>query len=146
MGNETDAEGRKERSRRAVGLWGSDTADRPEDIFVGTYVNHQEPDVSGGATTRSLDGYRELLDGYRRGFSDSEVAILLQIAEDNLVATRWEFTATNTGEYLGHPPSGRRATWTGIQIDRHDGDRIAESWVDWDKFRFFVGIGRIDPI
>jgi len=69
------------------------------------------------------------------------VRILLQIAEGDLVATRWQFTAIQTGEYLGHPPTGKEATWTGVQIDRFGDGRIVESWVDWDKFRLFEQLG-----
>ena len=46
----------------------------------------------------------------------------------------------NTGTYLGRPPTGRRATWTGVQIDRFANGKIIESWVDWDKYRLFEAL------
>ena len=63
------------------------------------------------------------------------------IAEGDLVATRWQFEATHTGVYLGRPPTGKRAIWTGVQIDRVANGRIVESWVDWDKCRLFETLG-----
>jgi predicted ester cyclase len=76
-----------------------------------------------------------------RAFSDFQVRILMQVAEGDVVATRWQFSATQTGAYLGHPPTGRRATWTSVQIDRFENGRIAESWFDWDKYRLFEALG-----
>ena len=49
--------------------------------------------------------------------------------------------ATQTGIYLGHPPTGKRAIWTGVQIDRFENGKIVESWVDWDKYRLFETLG-----
>ena len=48
-----------------------------------------------------------------------------------------------TGGYLGHPATGRTVTWTGVQVDRIAGGRIAESRVDWDMYRQFKGLGLI---
>ncbi|MHA1573778.1 MAG: ester cyclase [Alphaproteobacteria bacterium] len=45
-----------------------------------------------------------------------------------------------TGEYFGHPPSGKRAIWTGVQIARVADGKIVESWVNWDKFRMFEAL------
>jgi predicted ester cyclase len=68
-------------------------------------------------------------------------SLLAAMPAASLAATRWQFSATQTGDYLGHPPTGRRATWTGVQIDRFENGRIAESWVDWDKYRLFEALG-----
>ena len=76
---------------------------------------------------------------FRTSFSDTKAEILLQIAEGDLVATRWQLTATHTGDFLGRAPSGKQASWTGVHTDRFAGGKIAESWVDWDKYRFLEG-------
>jgi predicted ester cyclase len=65
----------------------------------------------------------------------------MQIAEGDLVATRWEFNVVHSGAFMGQAPTGKEITWTGIQIDRFENGRIVESWVDWDKYRFFQGLG-----
>jgi len=122
-------------------MWASGNAERAEDIFAANYVNHQESDVAGGVSARTLAEWKALLAGHHAAFSDSRTKVLMQIAEGDLISTRWEFTATNTGPYLGHPPTGKTVTWTGVQIDRIAGGRIAESWVDWDMYRQFKGLG-----
>ena len=133
-------------SRRALGMWASTNLDLPEDIFAGNYVNHQEPDVEGGVTSKSLDAWKELVAGYHDAFSSSKVVVLMQIAEGDLVATRWEITATHTGDYMGRAPTNKEITWTGVEIDRFEDDKIVESWVDWDKYRLFEGLGLVKQL
>ena len=131
----------KEMSRRAISMWASNNSDRPEEIFAESYVNHQEPDAEGGVSKKSLEAWEGLVSDYHKSFSNSKALILMQIAQGDRVATRWEFTATHTGDFMGLSPTGKQVTWTGVQIDRFEDGRIVESWVDWDKYRFFEGLG-----
>jgi predicted ester cyclase len=136
-------EDEKDLSRRAVDMWASGNSDKPQEIFAKTYVNRQEPNAEGGVKALSLEEWEELVRGYHKAFSNSKVLILVQIAEGHLVATRWQFTATQTGQYMGLAPSGKEVTWTGVQIDRFDNGKIVESWVNWDKYRLFEGLGLV---
>ena len=137
-------EDNKALARRANGMWATGNRDVAEEVFTPQYVNHQASDVGGGHTGRTLEDWKTLVADYHAAFGESRTRVLMQIAEGDLVATRWEFTATQTGTYLGHPPNGRTVTWTGVQIDRIEDGKIAESWVDWDMFRLFEELGLID--
>ncbi len=44
---------------------------------------------------------------------------------------------------MGVAPTGRQIVWTGIQIDRIENSRIVENRFDWDKYRFFQGLGLV---
>ena len=139
----TDME-RKATSRAVIELWASQPPVPAEELLAPDYMNHQAPSAQGGVATLDLESYLMLLEGYHSSFSDSVVEILMQIAESDRVATLWRFTATQSGEYEGEPPTNRRATWTGIQIDRYEGDTVVESWVNWDKFYLFEQLGFIE--
>ena len=131
----------KDMSRRALEMWASNNSDTPESFLAENYINHQESDVEGGVTARSLETWKQLVGGYHDGFSDSKVVFSMQIGEDDLVATRWQITATHTGDYMGLAPTGKEITWTGVEIDRFENGKIVESWVDWDKYRLFQALG-----
>ena len=131
----------KHMSRRSLELWASGNDDAPDDVFATDYINHQEPDAEGGVKAVDLAGWKAIVAECHSAFSDFRVDIRTQLGEGDLVATRWQFSATQTGPYLGHPPSGKRAVWTGIQIDRFENGKIAESWVDWDKYRLLNTLG-----
>jgi predicted ester cyclase len=132
---------RKDMARRSLGMWASHSPDQPEDVFSPDYVNHQEPDVRGTVSAKNLDSWKALVAEFHQAFSKSSMRVLMQIAERDHVATRWEITATHTGDFMGAAPTWKDVTWTGIQIDRFKDGKIVESWVDWDKYRFLQGIG-----
>jgi len=134
----------KAMARRANALWATGEAENFDDIFTDGYQNHQEPYVAGGTSAVSLSEYKKLLAGYHAAFSNSRNEILSQVAEGDLVATRWRFTAVQTGEYQGLAATNKEASWTGVQIDRLENGKIAESWVDWDKYGLFAQLGLVN--
>jgi predicted ester cyclase len=131
----------KKLSRRSLEMWTSTHTDQPEEIFAANYINHQEPDAKGGVKSVDLEGWKDIVSANHRAFSNFKVQILMQIAENDLVATRWKFSAKHTGEYLGHPPTDKQVEWTGVQIDRSENGKTVESSVDWDKYRLFEELG-----
>lgn len=134
-------EDQKDLSRRSLGLWASDSTDRMEDLVAPNYINHQEPLAVGGERSVGLADWQDIIQGYHQAFSESQVKILTAVAEGSLVAVHWEFTAKQTGEYLGRAGSGKVATWRGMTFDRFDNDKIAETWTVWDKFGLFEDLG-----
>ena len=65
-------------------------------------------------------------------FSDLRIEIDFMVAEDELVVERYTATGTQDGPLQDLPPSGRQATWTGINIFRIECGRIAEIWSEVD--------------
>lgn len=130
-------------SRRQIEMWSEGNSDSPEEIFSPNYINHQESDVEGEGH-RDLGGFKDLVNGFHRAFSNSQVTVLSQIAEGDLVSTRWEITATNTGDYMDlAKATNLTMTWRGVLTDRFENGKIAETWVDWDEYRFFKALGLI---
>jgi len=87
-------------ARRALEMWSSGNGDSPEEIFAEGYVNHQEPDLAGGISSKSLAEWKELLATYHDAFSNARVRIFRQLCEGDLVASHWEFSATLTAEIM----------------------------------------------
>ena len=48
------------------------------------------------------------------------------------VVLHWTATATDTIGFMGRPPTGRRASATGINIYRLAGGMLVEHWDEWD--------------
>lgn len=131
----------KSMSRSILELWGSHNTIQTEDLVTANYVSHQQPSPdSSGASTLKREEWEQLLKDFHEAFSEGSVQILSQIAENDLVASRWEFTATQAGDFRGSASSGKTTTWTGVQTDRYEGGKIAESWVNWDKASFLEGL------
>lgn len=134
------ADAQKELSRRSLAMWESTNSDEPDDVFSADYVNHQEPGAQSGITTLSLDDWKSIVAQNHAAFPDLKLTILKQVAESDIVVTHWQFSGSQTGRYLGQAPTGRKATWRGVQIDRFADGKIVESWVNWDKYTLITDL------
>jgi steroid delta-isomerase-like uncharacterized protein len=65
-------------------------------------------------------------------FPDLEITIDFWVADGDLVVERYTATGTQDGPLQEIPPSGRTATWTGINIFRFECGKIVEIWSEVD--------------
>ncbi|WP_421723094.1 ester cyclase [Bauldia sp.] len=137
-------EEQKQLSVRSIDVWSTGNLDDIDEIITQDYRNHQAPDVDGGTQTIDKATWMTLAEEFHQAFPETTIDILVQVGEGNLVTTRWRFTATQSGTYLGLAPTGKTITWTGIQIDRFDDGKIAETWVNWDMYSMFEQLGLIE--
>jgi len=69
---------------------------------------------------------------FREAFPDFRDSVDIQIAEGNMVATRFTSRGTQKGLFMGVEPTNKKLVWTGITIDRIADGKIVESWANWD--------------
>ncbi len=79
-----------------------------------------------------LEGLKDILRAFRTGFPDIVFAVLEQISEGDKVATRFEWTGTHQGTFLGIPATGKPVRVWGIVIDRLVEGRIKETRIIMD--------------
>lgn len=79
------------------------------------------------------------------GFPDYAVAIEELVAEGDLVAVRMTNRGTNTGSFIGNPPTDKQATWSTFAIFRVTGGKIVERWGLVDLFSLFGQLGLRPP-
>lgn len=126
----------KASSKQLLELWGDNALHKSSDFLSPNYVNHQMPDAAGGTSAKSLEEWKALVADFHKGFSDVNMEVLLQVAEGDYVCSRWRMTGKHTGSFGDLAPTGKTTTWTGVHTDRYEGGKLAESWVDWDKYSF----------
>ena len=91
------------------------------------------PDAAHDSATFSTNpGPRAVIGALLTGFPDVQHTVEAVITEGDLVVVRYTATGTHTGEFQGHAPTGKRVTWTGINIYRLECGRIAEIWSEVD--------------
>jgi steroid delta-isomerase-like uncharacterized protein len=114
-----------------------------DEVVASDFVGH---DPSLPEELRGPAGVRELIAGYRAAFPDIRITIEDQVAEGDLVVTRWSATGTHQGELLGMPATGKQATVTGVTIDRIVDGRIVESWDNWDTLGLMQQLGAVPAL
>ena len=76
-------------------------------------------------------------------FPDFRITIEDQVAEGDKVVTRWTFTGTHQGEFMGLAPTGKQVTTSGINISRIVEGKIVELREEWDAQGFFQQLGAL---
>jgi steroid delta-isomerase-like uncharacterized protein len=92
-----------------------------------------------------LDGLKDILRAMRAGFPDIVFCIQEQVAERDKVASRFEWTGTHRGEFLGIPATGRTVRVWGMVIDRLEDGRIKDTRIIMDTFGLLGQLGVLPP-
>lgn len=92
-----------------------------------------------------LDGLKDVLRGLRDAFPDMHWTVQEQIIEGDKVLSRFEWTGTHRGTFLGVPATDRPVTVWGMVIDRFQGERIKETRIIMDTFGLMVQLGVVSP-
>jgi steroid delta-isomerase-like uncharacterized protein len=137
------AEQNKALARRAIGIWTKGDFDAADEIYGPDYVNHQHHDPNDPLDLHGTETITQFAREFREGFPDFHDSIDLQIADGDMVATRFTSTGIHRGTFMGVEPTDRQLTWTGITIDRIADGRIVESWANWDMMGMMQQLGAI---
>lgn len=83
----------------------------------------------------------------RRAFPDLSALVEAEIAEGDTVVQRIACSGTHAGEFLGLPPTGLRAHWQMVAIQRVGPEgKVAEHWSSWDQLGVLRQLGGIPPV
>jgi len=86
-----------------------------------------------------------VLRGLRAAFPDMHWTIQEQIAQGDKVLTRFEWTGTHRGAFLGVPATDRAVRVWGMVIDRLEGGKIKETRILMDTLGLMMQLGVVAP-
>ena len=92
-----------------------------------------------------LEGLKDILRYMRSGFPDIDFSVKEQISEGDKVASRFEWTGTHQGEFMGVPATGKPVRVWGIVIDRLEDVRIKDTRIIMDTLGLMMQLGAIAP-
>ena len=110
-------------------------------ICAPNMVDHSTAAASG--QPNDLEGFKKRVNGHRIGIPDLHFSIMNLIIEGELMAFQWEMNGTNTGPYMGRPPSGNPIRIVGMNMERLENGQIVEHWSYPDKLAALQQIGAI---
>jgi steroid delta-isomerase-like uncharacterized protein len=100
-----------------------------DELTASDYIGH---DPALPEPLRGPEGVKEFVSTYLVAFPDARIQVEQQLAEGDLVATRWSARGTHEGELMDIEPTGKEVTVTGLTISRLEGGKIVEEFQNWD--------------
>ncbi len=92
-----------------------------------------------------IASYRGTLQAYYTAFQP-KVTILSQVAEGDLVATRWSYDGKHVAEFMGQKPTGRAVKGDVHAFDRIANGKIVEEWVQFDNAALMTATGLLPEL
>ena len=87
------------------------------------------------------EGLKDVIRMMRIGFPDIHWTVEETIASGDKVVSRFKWTGTQRGEFLGIPATGRKVTVPGVVIDRLNGGKMADSRILMDTLGMMQQLG-----
>ena len=111
--------------------------DRANDLVVEDFV---ELDPLPGQR-QGREGLKEVLGMMRAAFPDIHWTAEEMVAEGDKVVTRFTWTGTHRGEFLGIPATGKSVSVKGVVIDQLEGGKISNSRILMDSLGMMQQLG-----
>ncbi len=116
-------------------VWNGRNYEAAADLYGENYVN-----VFGTGPSARVEPIRH----YHAAFPDLHLDVEELIVAGDTVVIRLTFRGTDTGGYLGRPPTGRAAEEWVVDIMHFEGDRVVSEWIGADKLGLFIQLGVLD--
>jgi len=94
-----------------------------------------------GEDIHGLKDFKQYVSNLCDAFPDLHVTIDDIIVEGDKVAVRFTTTGTHKRELMGIPATNKKATWSGIEIDRFAGGKFVECWERLDTLGIMQQLG-----
>jgi steroid delta-isomerase-like uncharacterized protein len=89
------------------------------------------------------EGLKDVIRMMRTAFPDIHWVVEETIASGDKVVSRFKWSGTHQGDFLGIPATGRRVTVAGVVIDRLEAGKMADSRILMDTFGMMQQLGII---
>ena len=91
------------------------------------------------------EGLKQFIAMFRSAFPDLHCTIEDEISVGDKVAAHWTMRGTNTGLFLGNPPTSRPIVAQGMIFARIENGRIVEHWTLLDQMGILQQLGIVPP-
>ncbi|MGE0227096.1 MAG: ester cyclase [Dehalococcoidia bacterium] len=123
------AEQRRTLIRRiADEFWNAGSVDVLVEAFAPDVIDHYAPP----GLPPGRDGVIALNLAFRTAFPDLQMTVDDIIVDGDRLAWRWSVRGTHQAALMGTPPTGKAVSVHGVSVDRFEGGRIVERWLEMD--------------
>ena len=119
-------------------VWNLGNSDFAYEVFAEDYIRH---DLRPTEALPGPAGQKKIADDFRAAFPDLKVAVDLLVGEEDFVVGRWTASGTQLGPWGALEPTGRRATFSAVNIFRFEDGKVAEIWNHRDDLGLMEQVG-----
>ena len=116
-------------------VWNGRNYEAAADLYGERYVN-----PFGSGPSARVEPIRQ----YHAAFADLHLDVEQLIVAGDTVVLRLTFRGTDTGGYVGRPPTGRAVEEWVVDIMHFEGDRVVREWIGADKLGLFIQLGVLE--
>ena len=132
-----DVQQNKDIIRRYFDEWGNHGDPKAADELIATSVTLRSPP----AVLHSLEEYKKGMAAFHTAFPDLHFTVEDVIAEGDKVVVHWSLRATQQGDYLGRPATGKTVSVPGMSLFRLADGKIQEITVSMDRLGQWQQLG-----
>lgn len=124
-------------------VWSAGHLEVLDELMSHDFDDHDDPNPTD--TLEGLEHAKHTIMEYRSAFPDVTFIVEDQIAEGDMIVTRWTAHGTHKGVFRGIPPTGKQAMTTGISITRVVSGKFVEGWINYDALGLLQQLGVVPP-
>ena len=113
--------------KQIVDQWAAAVAARDLDA-LSALVADDVVDTSGATPSMGRETFRKRAATVGAAFGDIDVRVEDLVIENDRAAWRWLLSGAHVGTFAGVAPTGRRASFRGINFQRFDNGKVVEHW------------------
>lgn len=116
-------------------VWNGRNCDAAADLYDESYAN-----MFGSGPSARVEPIRR----YHQTFPDLHMDVEELITAGDTVVLRATFRGTDTGAYLGRPPTGCSVQEWVVTVMHFERDKVVREWIGADKLGLFIQLGVVD--
>jgi steroid delta-isomerase-like uncharacterized protein len=110
-----------------------------DELIAPDYIDHS----TMAAPVPGVEGFKMRIANLRKAFPDAKFTVEDIFADGDKVAFRWIMRGTDSGGFMGRPPSGKAVAVSGINIELISNGKIVEHWSSPDNLGMMQQLGII---
>ena len=135
----SSVEQNKAASRRWIEVFNERDDDAEAEIRGPNYIAYAPASLE--SKPLDSDGWTKFLSGFVEGFPDLRLSVEDAVGEGDFVAQRVQFEGTHTGEFQGLPPTHRKVSFSGLELNRFVDGKVVEHWFQLDALGLLQQLG-----
>ena len=130
----SEEEKNKALARRFLEAFVNRELDTIEELLAPTFTDRSL--LPGQGSRR--EEYKRSVTEFHAALSFADVTFEYQIAEGDMVVTKFSARCIHQGEFLGVPPSGEEGTYSSIRIHRIVGGKVTDEWSEGNLLEWIL--------